>query len=343
MAKLPDHVGIDFGNYSVKAVELKGIHTGSPSLVAFGKQSTPPGVINSDDKGHQKKLSEALKSLYKSSGIRNKQIVIAIPESAVFTRFIELPGLKENEIETAVYYKAKQYLPIPIEEVNMSYILLGFDEGKNAYNVLIVAAPKNLVNLYTDVVVSAGLDPLAVETESVAMGRSMFKSTGATHVTILNFGSQTTDMAILHQGQMIFSQSIAIGSDSMTQALVNQFGLEYNQAEQYKRSYGITYGVLENKIYNALKPILDAILTEVQRGVEFYKTSAVRSAPKDYLLNGDAALLPGLQEYLKKNFEINSYIADPWRNINIPSKLKESVSKDKPAYSVAVGLALKEY
>jgi type IV pilus assembly protein PilM len=343
MSKLPDHVGIDFGNYSVKAVELKGIHTNSPTLVAFGKQTTPPGVINSDDKGHQKKLAEALKSLYKNNGLRNKQIVIAIPESAVFTRFIELPGLKEDEIETAVYYKAKQYIPIPIEEVNMSYILLGFNESRNAYNALVVAAPKNLVNLYTDVVVAAGLDPLAVETESVAIGRSMFKSTGVTHAVMLNFGSQTTDMGIMYEGQMIFSQSIAIGSDSMTQALVNQFGLEYNQAEQYKRNYGITYGVLENKIYNALKPMLDAILTEVQRGVEFYKTSTVRSAPRDYLLNGDAALLPGLQEYLKKNFEVNSHIADPWKNINVPNKLKESVSKDKPAYAVAVGLALKEY
>ena len=108
MSKLPDHVGIDFGNYTVKAVELQNIRS-NPTLLAFGGQSIPAGVLNSDDKGHQKKLSDALKSLFKNSGIRNKKVVLAIPESAVFTRFLDLPGLKENELETAVFFKAKQF------------------------------------------------------------------------------------------------------------------------------------------------------------------------------------------------------------------------------------------
>ncbi len=342
MKKLPDHVGIDFGNYSVKAVELKGIASKTPTLVGLGNQSTPSGVLNSEDKASQTKLANSIKSLFKNSGLRNKKAVVAIPESSVFTRFIDLSGLKENEIETAVYFKAKQFLPISVEKVNMSYVVLGYDEKTNSHNVLVVAAPKNLVEIYTNVVLKAGLEPLAVETESVAMGRSMYRSTGASNVVMLNFGSQTTDMCIMYEGQMIFSQSIAMGSEAMTQALINQFGLEHQQAEQYKRGYGIQYGVVENKIYDTLKPIMDSIMAEVQRGVEFYKTSTVRSAPKDFLLNGDAALLPGLPEYLQNNFGINAYVADPWRNISIPEKLKETVEKNKPAYSVAVGLALKD-
>ncbi len=342
MKKLPDHVGIDFGSYSIKAVELKGINSKSPTLVALGKQATPAGVLNSEDKDNQKKLAEAVRMLYKNNGLRNKKVVIAIPESSVFTRFISLPGMKENEIETAVFYQAKQYLPIPIEEVNLSYIVLGFDEAKSAYNVLVVAAPKNIIKIYLDVVSRAGLEPIAIETESVAIGRSMYKSTGIGHAVMLNFGSQTTDMAIMHEGKMIFSQSIAMGSEALTQALMNQFGLDHNQAEQYKRTYGITKDVLENKMYNCLKPILDSLLTEIQRGVEFYKSSTVRSAPKDYLLNGDAALLPGLSEYFNGSLGSNSYVVDPWRNIIIPPEKESLITKDKSAYSVAVGLALKE-
>ena len=67
MAKLPDHVGIDFGTHSVKAVELGGISTPTPKLVNFGSQTTPQGVINSEEKADQKQLADVLKKLYDDS------------------------------------------------------------------------------------------------------------------------------------------------------------------------------------------------------------------------------------------------------------------------------------
>ena len=342
MSKLPDHVGIDFGNYSVKAVELGNIRS-SPTLVGFGSQSIPAGVLNSEEQGNQRKLSNALKSLYRGAGIRNKKVVLAIPESAVFTRYITLPGLKENELETAVFFKAKQYIPIPIEEVQMSYVILGFDEAKSSYNILLVAAPKKTIDLYLNVVGQAGLEPLAIETESIAIGRAIYRATESKHMIALDFGSKTTDMSIMYDGKMIFSQSIAIGSDSMTQALVNQFGFEYAQAEQYKRNYGITPNILENKIYNTIKPILDAMLVEVQRGIEFYKSTTLRTPPRDFFLSGEGALLPGLPQFIHSMFGTNVKVGDPWANIKIPKKLEPVVAKNRPNYTVAIGLALKEF
>lgn len=132
MAILPSHVGIDFGNHSVKAVELKNIGSDKPSLINFGSQPTPHGVINSTDVEHQKQLAAALKELYSASNIKNNSVVLAIPESAVFTRFLELPGIKDDEVQSAVFYEAKQYIPIPIEEVQMSFIKIGFNQEKNA-------------------------------------------------------------------------------------------------------------------------------------------------------------------------------------------------------------------
>ena len=88
MAKLPDHVGIDFGTHSVKAVELSRISSANPLLVNLGSQLTPKGVINSEDKSDQRKLADVLKKLYDSSRIKNKNVVMALPEFSVFTRFL---------------------------------------------------------------------------------------------------------------------------------------------------------------------------------------------------------------------------------------------------------------
>ncbi|KUK76310.1 MAG: Type IV pilus assembly protein PilM [candidate division WS6 bacterium 34_10] len=341
MAKLPDHVGIDFGTHSVKAVELGNIST-NPKLVNFGSQTTPQGVINSEDKKDQKQLADVVKKLYSDSKIKNTSIVVALPEFSVFTRFLEFPGVKTEELKDAVFYEAKQYIPVPIEEVRMSYVPIGFNEAKNAPRVLLVAAPLKTIESYIKVTEMAGLEVVAIETESVALGRAMYRATQQKHVVMLDFGANSTDMSIMMEGYLVFSQSISIGSDALTQAIVNKFNFEYNQAEEYKRNYGITPNVLENKIYNVLSPILESIVLEVNRGIEFYKNKTLSSAPTEFFLTGDGALLPGLADFLSKALHANATIANPWSNIQIDRKFQDIISKSGPSYSVAIGLALKD-
>ena len=130
MSKLPEHVGIDFGTHSVKAVEMKNVISSTPELVNLGSQITPKGVINSEDKADQKKLAEVLKKLFDASKIKNKAVVMALPEFSVFTRFLEFPGVKKEELKDAVFFEAKQYIPMPMEEVQMSYVPIGFNDAK---------------------------------------------------------------------------------------------------------------------------------------------------------------------------------------------------------------------
>ncbi len=342
MSNLPDHVGIDFGTHSVKAVELAKIFSNRPELINLGSQITPKGVINSEDKTDKKKLVDALKKLFSSSGIKNKKIVMALPEFSVFTRFLEFPGVKKEELKDAVYFEAKQYIPMPLNEVQLSYVPIGFNKEKNAPKVLVVAAPRKIIDIYIEIAVSAGLELISIETESTAMGRAMYRSTGKKDLVMLDFGANTTDMSILSEGNMVFSQSIAIGSDSLTQAVINKFNFNYQRAEEFKRSYGIVENVLEGKIYEVLSPILESIMVEVRRGIEFYKSRTLSASPKDFLLNGDGALLPGLSEYVSKSLSVNASLAQPWNNIVIPNKFKDIVAKSGVSYSVSIGLALKD-
>lgn len=342
MAKLPAHVGIDFGTHSVKAVELTGIGSDRPTLVNLGSQLTPKGVINSEDQKDQKKLAEVLKKLYSSSGIKNKNVVMALPEFSVFTRFLEFPGVKREELRDAVYFEAKQYIPMPLKEVQLSYVPIGFNEEKNAPRVLVVAAPRKTIDIYINIANKAGVDLIAIETEAVAMGRAMYKSSGKKNIVVLDFGANSTDMSILSEGYLVFSQSVAIGSDSLTQAIINKFNFQYQRAEEFKRNYGVVEGVLEGKIHSVLSPILESIMVEVRRGVEFYKNRTLSVSPSEYLLSGDGALLPGLADYVSKSLGVKASVANPWNNINVNNKFKDIVAKSGASYSVAIGLALKD-
>lgn len=341
MAKLPDHVGIDFGTHSVKAVELRTTLS-NPELINLGSQITPKGVINSEDKEDQKKLADVLKKLYNDSRIKNRNVVMALPEFSVFTRFLELPGVKKEELRDAVYFEAKQYIPMSVNEVHMSFVIIGFNEEKNAFKVLLVAAPKKIVSIYSDIANLADLDLIAIETESVAMGRAMYNASKIKDLVMLDFGANSTDMSIMNNGHLVFSQSIAIGSDSLTQSIVNKFSFEYSRAEEFKRNYGLVPNVVEGKISGALSPIVESILVEVQRGVEFYKNKTTSASPVEYMLNGDGALLPGLSEFISKYLGVKAQIANPWAGISVNNKFKDIVIKGGASYSVAIGLALKD-
>lgn len=342
MSKLPEHVGIDFGTHSVKAVELSNIFSDKPKLVNFGSQITPKGVINSQEKDDKKKLADAVKKLYDNSKIKNTNVVMALPEFSVFTRFLEFPGVKKEELKDTVYFEAKQYIPMPIEEIHMNYVVVGMNEEKNAPRVLLVAAPIKVIDLYMDIAEMANLQLVAIETESVAMGRAMIRATSMKDIVMLDFGANSTNMSIMSQGNLVFSNSIAIGSDSLTQALVNKFNFEYQRAEEFKRNYGVVEGMLEGKVYAVLSPIIESIMAEVRRGLEFYRSKTLSPYPKDFLLNGDGALLPGLDKYISKGLGVNAGMADPWKNIEVDPKFKDIVTKSGASYSVAIGLALKD-
>ena len=339
--QLPDHVGLDFGNHSVKAVSIDGLGSKKPKLAAFGSQPTPHGIINSEDESHKKKLADVLKALYNSSNIKNKKVVIAMPEIAVFTRFMEFVGVKDEELEEAVYYQAKQYIPLPLNEVQMSMQRIGFDQTRNAQKILLVAAPTRLIELYASIIEKAGLDLLAVETEAVALGRAIYHSSGERSQLMLDFGAQSTDMSVMSEGNLVFSQSISIGSDALTQAIVNKFSFEYNQAEEYKRTYGIKEKELEGKVYEAIKPVFDSIIVEIQRGIEFYKSNTLMGVPNKCYIAGDGALLPGISEYMGKTLGMDIAQANPFAQIAVDKRFSQLLLGKELSYANAVGLALK--
>ncbi len=339
---LPPHVGIDFGNHSVKAVLLDDIDSENPRLVSYGAQKTPIGAVNSSDPKHQEELARTLNELFEAQNIKNDKVVMALPESAVFTRFLEIVGVHDDELQDAVYYEAKNQLPIPREDVQMSFIKIGTNEATSATRILLVAVPKKIVDIYLTIVENAGYEPLAIETESIAIGRAMYRSSNDTNVIVLDFGSATTDLSIIDDGALVFSQSISIGSDVLTKSIVQKFGLDYKKAESFKIKYGITPGVLEGKLAEVLSPVIESTLKEVDRAIEYYKNKTMLVPSKKILLNGDAAHLPGLKDYIEQSLNVKAEFADPFRNIEVDEATLRSIGFAKSAYSVAVGLALKD-
>ena len=350
MAKIS--VGLDIGFSSIKVVALVK-DKDSTRLVSLGAIACPqPGMLSDSDSGLEA-VATALKKLFEATHIEQKEIVAALPESRVFTRVIDdLPYLTDNELSQAIRYAAEEFIPMPIADVNLNWQVLFRTEGKKDKSnknsatktiVMVVVSPKNVVEKYIKVLSMSGLHPKVLETEIIAVTRSLVGNNPFSPSTlIVQLGATTTDFAAVSKGLIWLTRSISTGGMALTRSLAQHFNFEIAQAEEYKKVYGLSEDQLEGKVYEAIKPVVEIIAGEGKRVVQSFETKYPNDPIKRVVLSGGGAKMPGFVIYLANTFGLEVQEADPWYAI---AKDKSSISRlaqDAPSYSVAVGLALRE-
>lgn len=332
--------GLDIGNNSVKVVQLE--HKGEGfALVAAGiAGGAGNGVMGTDE--DLKNIAQIVKKLINDTKIASKEVSVSIPESQAFTRLIKLPYLSDQEVASAIAWQAEPYIPIPIEEASLSHVILERHEPKaqdpGAVDVLLVASPKNIIQRYLKVAELAGLTIVGIETELIAMARSVAPA-GATTV-IVDLGALTTDIAIVKNKQVIVSRSITTAGDTLTRAISTSLAVNMEQAESYKKTYGLDASQLEGKVKETIAPVFNVIVEEVKKSVQYYKSEIKRDdAVTLAVVVGGGAGLPGIIPYLSENLGIEVSVGDPFASISKDPTLAQSLANYGPLYSVAVGLA----
>jgi len=332
--------GLDIGSSNIKIVQLKK-NKDKYQLTAFGSApSTTKGLL-SEAESDITALAEVIKKLHKEIGIKTKNIATALPQDQVFTRVITLPNLSNEEIESALQWEAEQYVPIPLSEVILTYEIVGKTKENNTENMelLLAAAPKSLVEKTIQILKIAGFNPVSIEMEIIPIVRSLISSDHQS-VLVVDFGAKTTDLAVVEDGAIVLVHSIPTAGDALTRAISLELGLEFSQSEAYKRSYGVDPEKLEGKIRTALKPILNTIVNEIKKTIQFYNGRG-RTIQR-IILTGGGAALPEINTVFAKEFNLEVQIGDPFSRVVEDSLLSKIPTYNRALYSVAVGLAMKE-
>lgn len=341
MAILP--LGLDIGSHTIKVICLQKRSVKEYWLQAAGIAPTPPKGLISDSQADLEAVSVVIKKLILESKTNVRQVNASLPESQIFTRVIEMPQLTEAELGTAIKWEAEQYIPMPLNEVKMDYVILTSDQkGKDGkMEVLLVAAPLSLIDKYRKVLEMSGLEPISLEPEIIAISRSL-GGEGKMPILIINLGAATTDISITKGGVFTFTRSIASGGEALARAVAKEMGFELSQAEEYKRTYGLEEDKLEGKILAAVKPIFDTVIEEIKRALIFYQGKYPDEPIKIVSLCGGTAKLPGLVVYLAQNLGIETQVGDPWTRVGKDRKLFPKIEEEGPVFAVAIGLAMKE-
>jgi len=335
-------VGIDIGSKTIKIVEVEkegeGFSLNASGIVGYSGIT----VDKMSDEKEMASLGQIIKKLHDEAGVSSKDVVISIPEPLVFTRTIKFPFLTDSEIASAVKWESEQYIPIPINEAVIQHTILSRNEKASPPEVivLLVAAPRAIVEKYIKVIQFAGLNASVVETELIALTRSLAPLDKT--VLLVDMGGSSTNIAVSKMGLLSFSRSISIAGDAFTRAVAQGLGVTVQQAEEYKKTYGLSSVQLEGKVKGVLEPVLRLVADEIKKAVSYYLTEEKGETPGAIIITGGTSATPDIISMLTQLVEMEVLVANPFAKIKVDTGTAQKLAPYAPLYGVAVGLAMRE-
>jgi type IV pilus assembly protein PilM len=190
------------------------------------------------------------------------------------------------------------------------------------------------------VVQFAGLNVTAVETELVAMTRSIAPADKT--VLLLDLGASSTNIAVSNMGLLSFSRSISIAGEAFTRAVAQGLGVTVQQAEEYKKTYGLNSVQLEGKVKGVLEPVLRLVVDEIKKAISYYLTEEKGETPSAIVVTGGTSATPDIISMLSQLVGMEVLVGNPFAKVKVDTGTAQKLAPYAPLYSVAVGLAMRE-
>jgi len=352
------HIGLDIGETSIKIAEVKknrqGLELAHAEIIPL-----PKGAIDNDIINDSCTVAQLIRKAITDAGLPTK-VVTAVTGQNVFIRYLTLPSMPAKELAEAVKYEAESHIPIPLQEVTIDYAKIAEvnEDGVKKQEVMMVAARRNSINQLVSILREAGLEPVAIDVEPLALIRSAVflgknyqgKKERVNTFALVNMGTSTTLVNIVQNDVIRFTRLLPYGGSQLTSVLARDFNMSLEEAESMKRlidlsgkqlgEHGLT--VLLQQKANAILPLIEDMVIDIRRSLDFFRAQHHAEIERVYLTGG-GALLKGLNEFVTGNLGIETVNLNPFKMMNLGPGLHNSdLDKSGMALAVAVGLALKE-
>lgn len=349
MAKGKLAVGLDIGSGSIKLCQLKPAKRGNYQLQAFAMVQLPPEAIVDGALMNSTAVVDGIQELFASQRIKHKEVATSVSGHSVIIKKINLPQMTAEELEESIQWEAEQYIPFDINDVNIDVQILNTESTQaGQMDVLLVAAKKDMVNDYTEVISSAGLTPVVVDIDAFAVQNQFeinYEVPRSETVVLVNIGASVTNINVLANGVSTFTRDISIGGGQFTDAVQKALNVSYDEAEALKLGGGSadSDAVVPQEVERVLQTESESIANEIQRSLDFYAATSADAHIARIFVSGGSAKIPALIKTIEGRTGVPVEVMNPFRNIDVTSGRFDSgyLESVSPMAGVAVGLALR--
>ncbi len=351
-AKKAEMIGLDISSTAVKLLELSlagGRSSGRYRVESYAVEPLQSDAVVEKNIANVEAVAESIKSVVRRSGTGVKHAAVAVSGSAVITKTIAMSAaLSEQEMEAQIQLEADQYIPYPLEEVNIDFEVLGpTEKNPDMVDVLLAASRSENVENRVAALEIAGLTAEVVDVEAYAMENAFalivdqLPDLGVHQtIAIADVGATNTTLNVLHNGKIIYTREQSFGGKQLTEEIQRRYGLSNEEAGMAKRQGGLP----DNYIPEVLEPFKDAMAQQVARSLQFFFSSSAYNSVDRVVLAGGCASIPAIDELVEEKIGTPTIIANPFTNMSVSSGVKpQSLSNDAPSLMIACGLALRSF
>jgi len=320
--------GVDIGDHSIKLIELEG-KKGHTELTRLSVNRVAGGDVKAALKGL---LSAPAKSPL-------KRVNISLSGPSVIVRYIEMPPMKDEELQGAIKFEAEKYIPFDISDSIVDCAVLDKTDTGNQ-RVLLAAAKKsevgNLLGLFKDL----GIEINAIDIDSFAFLNSFQRlKTGAKDTyALLNTGARFSNMNIITKGNVYFTRDILWGGRDITKRISDAMGISLEEAEVLKQRPDEK----REEALNIITPVLGRLSSQIRMSFDYFESQFGKNIEKLYISGGSAYLF-NIIDFLNDDLGVDIMMWNPFEGIKISGTAVEKEMEEAPAvFAVAVGLALRK-
>ena len=341
-------VGLDIGSSAIKLAEIVETPKGY-ILSRFSQIPLVTGVIVDGVPVQQQELALKIKQLFKEAGCKKKSVVTSLSGHSVIIKKVNFPTMDEGELRDLIKDEAGKYLPFDsMEAVSYDFQILGENEfNPNQMDVIIVAAKDDIVNSYADAIQQAGYLPVIMDVDSFAL-ETMYEENydfeDNEMAVLVNIGASITNINVIRGGSSIFTRDFMIAGNSITEVLGQKMGVAFEEAERIKIEGPDGDGAADKEFRESLLYYAEPICSEIERSVDYFRSTYGGEYLKRILLSGGSARIPGIVSDLTQRLGVEAEIANPFKKIGCDIKgfNQAKIEDIAPIAAVGVGLALRK-
>ena len=338
-------IGLDIGSSSIKAVQLKRSKRGI-QLQAFGMEPLMPQTIVDGTIMDQSAVVDAIRALWSRLKLRRKEVAIAIAGHSVIIKKINVPSMSSSELADHIPYEAERHIPFAKDDVEIDYEVINRQNGSGQMDLLLVAAKKEVVADYTQVVRDASLHPQVVDVAAFTAQNGFeanYDLGPQETVVLINVGAAISNINILRGPQSLFTRDVTIGGNAFTEEIQKQLNVSQDEAEAYKigGSYD-EHGVVPQEVERIMEGVAEVMAGEFQRSLDFFLATSADTHVNRICLSGGSAKVVALHRAIERRSHLPVEIIDAWRKVDIDPKLDAAyLNAHSPEALVGLGLALR--
>jgi type IV pilus assembly protein PilM len=267
---------LDIGEKNIKVADIsKNGKLYRADALAMGDSAV--NIYNSDDKKAETAVP-IIKKLVDDSGITKKIVNIIIPNTFSYSRLVETPVLTEKELISAIRYQADQFIPVPIDKVNMDIEIIS-EVQNDKLLILLVASQTTVLQRITGIIEAAGLMPDSIETEasatiSMLSDLELPESAIAVSQYILfaNFGYSSSSLYLFDKKNNIPLEiyNFPLGFNLFIKDLMVNYSLSEPEASNLLQTYNFTK---QEGQYKNINQIMATPLSEFSKEIEKFLIS----------------------------------------------------------------------